>query len=92
MDRRGELFSHLLARDPRERKGRKVSRLEVGERNDLRKLEAMSKMRPTDLEIYIVQPGLSKAEVSSDQLRLLSATESYLMETRQIPFTVIGAA
>jgi hypothetical protein len=42
------------------------------------------------LNIYIVQPGLSKAKVTNDQLELLSVTENYLLETYKLPFGVIA--
>jgi hypothetical protein len=39
------------------------------------------------LSIYIVQPGVSKAQASRDQLLLLAVTETYLLETRQVPWS-----
>ena len=39
----------------------------------------------------VVQPGLSKARATREQLGLLSATENYLQETFQIPFAVIAS-
>lgn len=45
-------------------------------------------LRPK-MSIAIVQPGLSKARVSAEQLELLGATQNYLRETYQIPFEVI---
>lgn len=36
-------------------------------------------------KIFIVQPGLSKAQASTEQLELLSVTETYLMETYRLP-------
>lgn len=51
----------------------------------------MSRDKHTELKIFIVQPGLSKSEASIDQLRLLSVTEAYLMETCQLPFGVIAS-
>ena len=46
----------------------------------------MSRLCPVSLKIYIVQPGLSKAQASPEQLELLSVTETYLMETYRLPF------
>lgn len=40
----------------------------------------MFRLCPVTLKIYIVQPGLSKAQASAEQLELLSVTETYLME------------
>jgi hypothetical protein len=49
-------------------------------------------MFPVFLSVAIVQPGVSCAEVSPDQLHLLGVTENYLMETYQLPFQVIASA
>jgi len=40
----------------------------------------------------IVQPGISKANITDDQRELLGTTELYLHETRSIPFQVISSA
>ncbi len=52
----------------------------------------MSRLCPMSLKIYIVQPGVSKANATRDQLELMSATENHLMETYQLPFGVIASA
>jgi hypothetical protein len=41
--------------------------------------------------ITIVQPGLSKADVSFDQLQLLAVTENHLFERANIPFKVVAS-
>lgn len=41
------------------------------------------------LRIYIVQPGVSKKELTREQLELLAVTETYLMETFNVPFGVV---
>lgn len=55
-------------------------------------IREMSRLRHVSLKIYIVQPGVSKANATREQLELMSVTENYLMETFQIPFGVIGSA
>ena len=89
--RRQGLFGHLLRRKSREGDSGAVSRLEKGDETLLQTLERMSKSHPIHLAIYIVQPGLSKAKATPEQLRLLSVTESYLRETYQLPFGVIAS-
>ena len=42
--------------------------------------------------VNIVQPGLSKAAASIEQLKLLSLTEVFLWETRMIELGVIASA
>jgi superfamily II DNA or RNA helicase len=87
-----ELFNHLQRREPKNRKGMKTSRFEVGEMERLFRLKEMSRLKRVEFRIYIVQPGLSKKIVSSEQLELLSVTENYLMETYKIPFGVIASS
>ena len=52
----------------------------------------MSRLCLVSLAIFIVQPGVSKAGASHDQLELLSVTENHLMETFRIPFGVIASS
>ncbi len=51
----------------------------------------MGRLRPIDVRVFIVQPGLSKVKASREQLELLSVTENHLMETYQLPFGVIAS-
>ena len=43
------------------------------------------------LRAFIVQPGLSIAEVSKEQLELLAVTENYLKETFAVPLEIVGS-
>jgi hypothetical protein len=86
-----DLFTHLLRRESKRRDAEAPSRFEVGTWELLQELREMSRISEVKLTIAIVQPGLSKAAVSVDQLRLLSVTETHLMETYQVPFRVISA-
>lgn len=91
MEKPTDLFMHLLRRETRKQGEQEASRFEVGNRDDVLEMLEMSKVVPINLEIFIVQPGLSKAKASDDQLELLSVTENYLMETYQLPFGVIAS-
>lgn len=91
-DKPTDLFTHLLRREPKRKKAVEATRFEKGELNDMYKIREMSKTLPVQFKISIVQPGLSKADVSTEQLELLSVTENYLMETYQLPFRVIGSS
>ena len=86
-----DLIDHLLKREPRRYKNNTYSRLELGTIEDLIKIREMSKRIRIKFKIFIVQPGLSKLNATNDQLRLLSVTENYLMETYMIPFGVIAS-
>jgi hypothetical protein len=86
-----ELFTHLLRREPKRKEGQEATRFEKGNRDDLIKIREMSRVLPMELKIFIVQPGLSRANASDDQLQLLSVTENHLMETYKLPFGVIAS-
>jgi hypothetical protein len=45
-----------------------------------------------DFKVFIVQPGISRAEVSKSQLDLLAATELYRSEILDIGMAVIGSS
>jgi hypothetical protein len=91
-----QLFDHLIARE----NGRqaisqnKSTRFEKGTLLDLHKIKRSRRrleITETEFRIFIVQPGLSKARVSPDQLDLLGVTELYLKETSNIPLGVIAS-
>jgi hypothetical protein len=90
-EKRTDLFTHLLRREARRQEASTSSRYEVGDGDLLQTIREMSRLCPVSLKIYIVQPGVSKANVTRDQLRLLSVTENYLMETFQLSFGVIAS-
>jgi hypothetical protein len=85
-----DLFTHLLRREARRQEAGRTSRYEKGEGDLLPTIREMSRLCPVSLSINIVQPGLSKAQATRDQLELLSVTETYLMETYRLPFGVIA--
>jgi superfamily II DNA or RNA helicase len=91
-EKRTDLFTHLLRREARRQEAEGVSRYERGDGELLLTIREMSRLCPVTLKIYIVQPGLSKAQASPEQLELLSVTETYLMETYRLPFAVIASA
>ena len=83
------LLKHLIQRDVDRVNKKGVSRFEVGTRKTiLNARRKLSRLQP-QFKVFVVQPGLSKGEVTSQQLELLGATKLYLRETYQIPFTVI---
>jgi hypothetical protein len=91
-DKRTDLFTHLLRREARRQEAEGASRYEKGDNELLLTIREMSRLCPVSLKIYIVQPGLSKAHATREQLELLSVTETYLMETYRLPFGVIASA
>lgn len=88
-----ELLEHLLRRETKKYLGKECSRLSLGSITDLTHIIDLVHNRvPMEFEIYIVQPGLSKSNVSAEQLTLLGVTETYLKERALIDLNVIGSA
>jgi superfamily II DNA or RNA helicase len=87
-----ELFEHLLRRNPRLRGTNEYSRIEKGNIRMIEKFKAMAKDRFTiKWKIFIVQPAISKSNMTNAQLDLLGVTESYLRQQAEIPLYVIGS-
>lgn len=87
-----DLFRHLQMRDPKRENEKAASRFVRGDRSLLQKLQMKLRLFSVEFQIFIVQPGLSKAKVTRGQLELLSVTENYLMETYKLPFGVIASS
>jgi len=85
-----EFFQHLLRREIKTRNGDERSRLEKGTRQNLERLLTIAKNRkPMNFEIFIVQPSLSKQNVSESIMTLLGVTANYLKEVGDIELNVI---
>jgi hypothetical protein len=88
-----EFINHLLRRQTKTKGAATCSRLEKGASADLVKLLNVAKNEiPVEFEIFIVQPGLSKASASADILTLLGVTETYIKEFADIDLKVIASA
>lgn len=90
-EKRSDLFTHLLRREVDREEAGLASRYEVGDKEMLQTIREMSHLCLVKLTIHIVQPGLSKARATPDQLELLSVTENHLAEIYDIPFVVIAS-
>ena len=89
---RTDLFTHFLRRESKRQDSGRPSRLAKGDSRLVEILREISRITPVSLKITIVQPGVSRARISDTQLRLLSVTENYLMETYQLQFRVVASA
>lgn len=87
-DRRTDLFGHLLKREADRVEGGRPTRFEVGSRERLADIRDLSRICAVALNVYIVQPGLSKVGAAEHQLALLGVTERFLSETYQVPLKV----
>ncbi|WP_338815660.1 DEAD/DEAH box helicase family protein (plasmid) [Bernardetia sp. Wsw4-3y2] len=85
-----EFFEHLLKRKTKVRTGNERSRIEKGTVEDLERLLTIAKnKKPMNFEVFIVQPSLSKENVSINIMTLLGVTENYLKEVGDIDLKVI---
>jgi len=87
--RRTDLFTHLLSRNDQRVQRGASTRFERGTEQVLLEIREMSRSSDVKLRVYVVQPGLSKAQVSHGQLMLLAVTERFLSDTYEIPFSVM---
>lgn len=90
--KRSDIFTHMLRREAHRQDHGVVSRYERGNQELVETLREMSRVRPMTLKVFIVQPGLSKAAATRDQLLLLGVTEHYLLETYQVEFAAITSS
>lgn len=85
-----EFFEHLLKRKTKVRTASKRSRIEKGSSDELERLLTIAKnKKPMIFEVFIVQPSLSKENVSENIMTLLGVTENYLKEVGNIDLKVI---
>jgi len=90
--RRTDLFTHLLRRNDQRLQRGAPTRLERGTDELLLQIREMSRRADVKLKVYVVQPGLSRAQASEGQLALLAVTERFLSDTYEIPLRVICSA
>ncbi len=77
-----------LSRRESKWRGTGRSRYEEGSSADLRDLAALSKYKPLQKEILVVQPGIQKAAVTDAQSTILNNAKSYIKETCEAEFKV----
>jgi len=85
------LLKHLIQRDVSRVNKKGVSRFEVGTRKTVLNIRRKLNTLQPRFKVFIVQPGLSKGQVNSQQLELLGATKLYLKETYEMPLVVIAS-
>ena len=87
-NRSERMFQELIRRERRRRKqGR--NGIEKGSGTTLYDLAQRAPLLLPKFTMTIVQPGISKAKVSSDQLHLLACAEVYVMDTANSTLEVI---
>lgn len=85
-----KLLKHILKREIlRNSKYKNKTRFEVGDKNTINSLINMSRAYPIKMNVYIVQPGISKEKISKEQLELLGVTKSWLFDTLGVKLYVV---
>lgn len=83
------LFHNLIRRERNRRVKYSRSGILVGKPNGLLTLQDKSRLLRPVLSIGIAQPGVSKREISTQQLELLGSTEVYIREVANANFYVL---
>lgn len=91
-ERRTDLFTHLLRRQSSRMDRGGPTRYERGDEAMLLAIREISHIWPVSLRIVMIQPGVSQADASVEQLTLISVTENYLRETYNLALEVITSA
>ena len=89
LDKPRDLFTHLLRREPRNSDKKQYTRYQQGNKDDLLRIREKADTQRVHLRVFIVQPGVSKREITLEQLELLAVTENYLTETDNVPFGAV---
>ena len=84
------LASHLKHREEKAH-ARGETRFMKGGLPDLALFKEVSHKSKFKLDVWIVQPGVSRTEVSTQMLLLLGATEDYLAKTSNADLTLFGS-
>jgi hypothetical protein len=86
-----KLLKHILHRERLRVQAGRASRFEHGTSQAVQQLLNGAREKSFEYRVHIVQPGLSKANLSPAHTDLLGATETFLMETYSIPLRVIAS-
>ncbi|MDH1659877.1 DEAD/DEAH box helicase family protein [Stenotrophomonas sp. GD03777] len=76
-----DLGKHLLHREDRLRLENRLTRFLEGGAVDLNRIVRASRFKPVEVEVLVVQPGISAAARSDDQNMVLASAAAYLKET-----------
>ena len=91
-ERPDEFLRHLLKREAIRSRAGQPTRLEHGSASTI--IGWLNRWQEFSyrFSVTVAQPGLSKAQVKAEHLELLSATETFLMDTWGMPLKVFASA
>lgn len=82
------IIDHMLHRENLAQENN-YSRIELGDLETIYKFKNLLRGKKIDMKIFIVQPGVDSKSITSDMEYLLSCTQSYLIDTYNVPLTLI---
>ncbi len=83
------LSKHISNRESaRSRRGR-ATRFYKGRLGDVIHYSKLSRFKPVEFEVYAVQPGLSKGQMTEEQINILSSAYGYILEITGIQLRII---
>ncbi|WP_379139049.1 hypothetical protein [Paenibacillus sp. sgz500958] len=84
-----DLCKHISNRElPKYLRGR-ASRFMKGNLNDIQHYAKLSRFKPVKFDVYVVQPGLSKRDMTEEQINVLSASYGYILDITGVDLKVI---
>lgn len=86
------MIRKLIARERHRIRQGNPTGIEVGTGADLLKLIGELPSLTVEMEIVLVQPGLSRQDASPSQLELLAATQLYVRETSSAQLSILASA
>jgi hypothetical protein len=85
------LLTHLEKRETERRRGGRPTRFEKGTLAELRKLRRRIARYHCKYEVWIVQPGLSRAHVTPEASTVLAAADTYIREFTGTPLRIYAS-
>jgi superfamily II DNA or RNA helicase len=87
-----QLVQHIKKRDEALKTAARPTRFVVGSAAELNQFVKLCRIKPTQSEILIVQPGLSKSKRTPDQTQVLAAAVTYVKETIDVDVSIVCSA
>jgi len=87
-----KLCTHLLNRNAKINAGNRPSHMLAGNLSDITKISQASRFKEVQTQILVVQPGVSKNNLSTEQSQVLVAAITYLKETVGVDLDIICSA
>jgi superfamily II DNA or RNA helicase len=84
------LFTHLASREKNTLKEHAFSRFQKRDFKALQTMRFQARSVFAEFRVFVIQPGLSRADVSADQCEILGTTKLFLNETAGMEFLPIG--